>query len=353
MFCWLDSTNIFSMKKHNCLILTVFIAMAVTAVAQTQMPNNNFEQWTSTDNGNAIPKYWHSFAHGDCQLKGIYSWGCGPMLKNHSNRVSGHSGYGCEIYATSIAGNLVNGVITTGQMQFATPDNKSAENYNYTDKDNKMGHNAAMKFTGRPDSVYFWCKFDMKKPSNVAIAKFHLHTNTSYKDVAVHTAATAQKGKIANAFCDIKDPNDKKWHRYKFKFTYYDEQNKVVSSSSRTPTYILASFSTNKITKGGSNGDKLIIDDIVMVYNKRLSYLKINGEDIPGFNPDITVYDFYCSDYEDVVVSAEAQSPHASVTIYNPSSANGMEAKIVVVHDDGEKEYTVRFHDNTELQAKK
>ena len=341
------------MNKKKILLGLIALTVANLSIAQTQMPNSNFEQWTSTDNGNAIPKYWHSFAEGDCQLKGVYSWGCGPMRKNHSNRVTGHSGYGCELYATSIAGNLVNGVITTGQMLFATPDNKSDANYNYTDKDNKMGHNAAMKFTGRPDSVYFWLKFDMKKPSNVAIAKFHLHTNTAYRDISVHNSASAQKGKIGNAFCEVKDPNDKRWHRYKFAFKYYDEQNNLVKSTTRTPSYILASFSTNKITKGGSNGDKLVVDDIKMIYNKRLSYIKIDGENLPNFNPDVLVYDLYCNNSSDIQLTAEPQSPHAKVVIENPTVENGHTATLTVVHDDGEQTYTVRFHNNEELQAER
>lgn len=325
-------------------IITLAISIAIygLGMAQTQVQNRNFEQWTSTDNGNAIPKYWHSYADGDCQLKGIYSWGCGPMTKNHSNRVSGHSGYGCEIYPVTLAGNLVNGVITTGQMRFASPDNNSTENNTFTDKDNTVGHNAAMKFTGRPDSVYFWCKFDMKKPSNVASAKFHLHGNSAYKDISTHTAATAQKGKVGNAFCDIKDPNDHKWHQYKFKFTYYDEQNKVVKSTSRTPSYILVCFSTNKIAKGGNNGDKLAIDDIEMIYNKRLSNIEVNGELLPGFHPDKTDYTFYCDSHSQLpVFTADAQSPNASVRVVQPTAENGFTARIIVTHDDGEKEYRI------------
>ena len=79
------------------------MSCCVCAVAQTQVPNKSFEKWTSTDNGNAIPQYWHSYGDGDCQLKGIYAWGCGQTTKNHSNRVSGHTGYGCEVYAITIS----------------------------------------------------------------------------------------------------------------------------------------------------------------------------------------------------------------------------------------------------------
>lgn len=326
----------------NIITFIIIISICSLCTAQTQVQNRNFEQWSSTENGNAIPKYWHSYGDGDCKLKGIYSWGCGPMTKNHSNRVSGHSGYGCEIYPVTLAGNLVNGVITTGQMQFASPDNKSSDNCTYTDKENTVGHNAAMKFTGRPDSVYFWCKFDMKKPSNVAVAKFHLHGNTVYKDISTHTSATAQKGKIGNAFCEFKDPNDHKWHQYKFQFTYYNEQNQVVKSSSRTPSYILVCFSTNKLTKGGNSGDKLAIDDIEMIYNKRLSRIEMNGEPMPGFQPDKTDYTFYCDNSTQMpVITAEAQSPNATVRVEQPSADNQFTARIIVTHDDGEKEYRI------------
>jgi hypothetical protein len=263
------------------------------------------------------------------------------MTKNHSNRVAGHTGFGCEIHATTIAGYLVNGVLTTGQMQFASTDNKNPDNCTYTDKDNKCGHKAAMAFTGRPDSVYFWCKFEMKKPPNVAVAKFHLHSNLAYKDISTHTAATAQKGKIGNAFCEFKDPNDGKWHQYKFKFTYYDEQNRVVKSATRTPSYILACFSTNKIAKGGHTGDKLLIDDIEMVYNKRLSYIYINGIALPDFDPDRTEYTYNHLGNTVPMVDAAPQSPHARIKIEQDERV----IRIVVTHDDGEKVYYITIQE--------
>ena len=318
------------------------------ATAQTQLPNRDFEQWTSVGKGDGIPKHWHSYGDADCQLKGIYSWGCGPMTKNHSNRVAGHTGYGCEIHTTSLAGNLVNGVLTTGQMQFASTDNNNPDNCTYTDKDNHCGHKAAMAFTGRPDSVYFWCKFEMKRPSNVAVAKFHLHSNLAYKDISTHTSATAQKGKIGNAFCEFKDPNDGKWHQYKFKFTYYDEQNRVVKSATRTPSYILACFSTNKIAKGGHAGDKLSIDDIEMVYNKRLAYLYINGIALPDFDPERTEYTYTCNSAVTPVVEAKAQSPHARVR----TEKDDQIIRIIVTHDDGEKVYTIMLSENLTDLAK-
>ena len=331
------------MFKSKILTISLLCA-AVCGLAQTQLPNANFEQWTTTEAGNAMPKYWHSFADADCQLKGIYAWGCPCMLKNHSNRVAGHTGYGCEIHSAFIGGVvLVNGVMTTGQMQFATPDTKSENNHNYTDRNNTVGHKAAIPFTGRPDSVSFWCKFVMKKPSNVAMAKFHLHGDVAYRDVSTHQAGTPQKGKVGNAFCEMRDPNDQMWHQYKYKFTYYNDQNQKVGTAAH-PNYILVTFSTNKITKGGDKGDKLVVDDIVMIYNKRLAEIRIGGEALPEFNSETRNYDFACSDLRHLPeVTAAAQSPNATVRVEQPARNNGYTARIIVTHDDGEWIYTVRF----------
>jgi len=274
-------------------------------------------------------------------LKGVYSWGCPLMTKNHSNRVSGHSGYGCELYAKHIAGTaLVNGLLTTGQMQFASADKNSTENYNYTDRHNQCGHKAAMAFSGKPDSVYFWCKFMMKKPSNVAAAKFFIHGDVDFKDVSSHKATTAQKGKIATAFCFFSDPNDHKWHKYKFPFTYFDAQNHIVSTTSQLPKYILAVFSTNKAKEGGNAGDKLVIDDIEMIYNKRLSYILIDGNLLPEFDPDVREYTLAVTDQSPCpVLTAACQSPHAKVSVRQ----DGSEAHITVFHDDGQWDYVIHF----------
>lgn len=326
------------------IFAAMMFATVVAASAQTQMANSDFEEWTSTSKGSAVPKEWHSFSDADCQLKGIYSWGCSFMQTNHSSRVSGHGGYGCEIEASTIAATaLVNGVITTGQMVFASTSTKSEENHTYSDIANRCGHGAAMHFTGLPDSVYFWCRFDMKKRGNTAVAKFHLHTATEYKDIPTHRASTPQPGKVGNAFCEMTDPGDGLWHRYGFGFTYYDENSGTTTANGRKPQYILASFSTNKIAKGGNSGDNLAIDEIRMVYNKRLSLLEIDGKPVEGFNPDRGEYMIEWADRETVPqVTAKAQSGNATVEVDSSDFLNSGTIRIVVSHDDGCNVYTLR-----------
>lgn len=140
----------------------------------------------------------------------------------------------------------------------------------------------------------------------------------------------------------MKDPNDGKWHQYKYKFTYFNSQNQVVGTAVN-PNYILVTFSTNKITKGGSSGDRLIIDDITMVYNKRLAAIEVNGLALPNFDSDVHDYVLCVAQGELPEITATAQSPNATVCVEQATRKNGNAAVITVKHDDGEDYYMVHF----------
>ncbi len=324
-------------------VITTFIATICCyfLAAQTQLPNASFEQWTSTTDGKAVPQGWHTFSDGDCQLSGIVSIGCNTGKKNHSSRVVGHKGYACEITATSIIGVVANGAMTTGQMVLASTTPRDTVNIIYSDIHNTVGHNGYARFTGRPDSVYMWCRVNVKKSTSIPSCKIHLHGDVAYVDVPKHTSGVPQKGKIANAFCEFKGYTDGEWHRYRFPFVYYDSNGKVTTSKSRQPSYALASFSTNKVPGAGNSGDRLAFDEIVMIYNKRLSYILLDGEPLELFQPDITFYEIVTTDNHIPVITAKAQSPNADIGIEQPSMQNHYTATITVTHDDGQMIYTL------------
>ena len=108
---------------------------------------------------------------------------------------------------------------------------------------------------------------------------------------------------------------------------------------------------TNKITKGGSNGDKLIIDDIKMIYNKRLASLEVDGFALPDFNPDVLDYELYADANEMPVITAIAQSPNATVRVEQASLENNRTAHVIVTHDDGEWVYTLHFNNIEQMVA--
>ena len=86
-----------------------------------------------------------------------------------------------------------------------------------------------------------------------------------------------------------------------------------------------------------------IIDDIKMIYNKRLASLEVDGFALPDFNPDVLDYELYADANEMPVITATAQSPNATVRVEQASTENGRTARITVTHDDGEWVYTVGF----------
>lgn len=335
------------MTQNHTLRTTITISLILigilTAGAQTQLPNSNFEQWTVTTPGKAVPTGWHTFSDGDCRLSGLASIGCSTGKKNHSSRVAGHHGYACEITASSILGIVANGAMTTGQMVLASTTPRDTINIIYSDIHNKVGHNGYAKFTGRPDSVYMWCKVSVKKSTSIPSCKIHLHGAVPYVDVPKHTAGVPQDGKIANAFCTFTGHNDGQWHQYRFPFVYYDSNGKVTTSRSRQPSYALASFSTNKVPGSGNSGDKLAFDDIVMIYNKRLSQILIDGEPLEFFEPDHTHYELQASMAGLPFISAETASPNATVSVEQARPQNAYTATIIVTHDDGQMIYTVTF----------
>lgn len=328
------------MKRLILFSLLTFTGITIQMVlGQTQLPNATFEQWTVTTEGKAVPTGWHTFSDGDCRLSGLASIGCGTAKKNHSSRVTGHRGYACQITATSVLGVVANGAMTTGQMVLASATPKDTINVIYSDINNKVGHNGYARFTGRPDSVYMWCRYTVKKSTSIPSCKIHLHGNVAYVDVPKHTPGVPQNGKIANAYCEFKGYTDGQWHQYRFPFVYYDSNGKVTTSRSRQPSYVLASFSTNKVPGAGNSGDKLAFDDIIMIYNKRLSQILIDGEPLDGFHPDVTQYELVANDTHIPYVTAEAASPNATVAVEQASADNHFTVTITVTHDDGQKIY--------------
>ena len=240
---------------------------------------------------------------------------------------------------------------------------------------------------GRPDSVRLWVKFDMASSSVIATCKMHIHGDINYQDIPSHEAGTAQTGKIANAFCEMVknqgvvkyyDNNNQwnGWERFDFMFTYYNVNNNVVAQptpsniTQATTSYILASFSTNKVVGGGSANDKLYFDDMELVYNKKLASLSIGGTNIPStdlvtlnntaFNSAIgnphTAYNIFNTqglavyDYNQPVcadnfpeVSATAESGLINGITYTEATASNPYTTIVVTHNDGSY-YTYKVH---------
>ena len=211
--------------------------------------------------------------------------------------------------------------------------------------------------TAYPDSVYVWTKTSFGA-GNEASFNIVIHNNTVssgashnavFQDPApsnannsvVGTNATVNNAKIvAQAYKTFYTSNQ--WVQQKMAFTY--------PNNNTTPSYILATFSTNKNPGGGSAGHSLYFDDVVLIYNTRLATLKVNGSNLAGFNPDVTSYNYptpiSCSGSAPSVTGT-CQSAHASTQIMHNATPAEPYTTIRVKHLNQEstvyKDYTIHF----------
>lgn len=318
--------------------------------AQVQMPNPGFENWPGE--ATSSPKGWHSFNEAGGVFAKTMSNKGGAGNPAALERVAGHSGkYAVVLRCTKILGVSANGALTSGRVYMGAMGAASAKNYCFTDRANGY----AFKFTGRPDSISFWAKFDMKE-SVYATAKAHLHTDCDFRDFV----DIGQESDIASAILYFKNPRDGKWHKYKQAFKAYDKVYKATAAQApiptldtwtRKPSYLLFCFSTNRYVMTGNKGDALYLDDIRLIYNKNLSAIQVDGLELYDYQKGKHDYVYFVSGPKEnqcPIVTATAESPRAVVEVQQPTADNPV-AEIKVYHDDvyaGETEpevYTVRF----------
>lgn len=338
------------MKLTRFTVILAFCAMVLPLQAQVQMPNPGFENWPGEVT--ASPKGWHSFNEAGGVFAKTMSNKGGPGNPAALERVAGHSGkYAVVLRCTKILGVSANGALTSGRVYMGAMGAASAKNYCYTDRANGY----AFKFTGRPDSISFWAKFDMKE-SVYATAKAHLHTDCDFRDFV----DIGQESDIASAILYFKNPKDGKWHKYKQAFKAYDKVYKATAAQApiptlntwtRKPSYLLFCFSTNRYVMTGNKGDALYLDDIRLIYNKNLSAIQVDGTELYEYKKGKQDYVYFVSNTQETqlpVVTAFAESPRAVVEVRQATAENPV-AEIKVYHDDvyaGEVEperYTIRF----------
>lgn len=371
-------------KKLSFLCALLLLTASVTMGQNYQFPyNGQFEYWTSTGSDNAVPKGWQSFNTAQCDLTGLAALGCGTAKTNHSNKVDGHGGGSAlEIYCKTVLGVAANGAVSTGRMRVASMSASDDSNYMYTRRTGNSSNPAACyAFSGCPDSLSFWAKFNMSDTANVASLKIHLHTDRDYQDVPSHTETTAQTGKIANRICHFKcNRQSNTWQKYSFDIKYYQSNTTSVIPNPQlanitTPSYLLASFSTNKSSGVGNNNDKLTIDDARFIYNKKLSSVTINNNPISQADLNALNNAAYSSAVTTTVgsgesaimtfnnqgtatytypqpvcanaiptVTATAESGLISSLVVTPATFDNPHATITVTHNDGSYyTYTIDF----------
>ena len=272
-----------------------------------QMPNPGFELWHTSSAPYEEPNGWHSFESA--------TGGLAAMAGHHLTKSDkAHSGDACaRIYSSSFFGIIANGTMTTGRLNAgsamaADPENNAYIDINLPDVDGN-GDPFYVPLYSRPDSVAVWVKFrqgSVNSEHPYATISAIITDGTFYQDPEnmeyPNVVAKAKNNKIATT--------DGQWVRVTAPFVY--TENDV------DPQAVLVTISTNADPGQGSDGDEVLVDDIQFIYNAKVTGLKIKGVDVPGFSPDVLIYEMELDEEitaDDIEVVIEGNTAHVAKAV--------------------------------------
>lgn len=333
------------------------ISLGDDAYTIGQLPNYGFEAFhtaTYKDKNSQEPDGWHSFMSATGSLVGFVS---GTPHTDTSNEVRpGSNGTGSVlVYSSKIFGSIIaNGTITTGQMSAGAMSADDAKNNAFLDFSNESKDAKGDPFYATvdalPDSISIWVKFVQGTPVKdypYATASAVITDGTRYQDPEDKTAT--YKNVVAKAQNATIESLDGKWQSISVPFDYdkYKSNNAAANA-------ILVTISTNATPGKGSDGDKLNVDDVELVYNTGLSSITVGGKDVEGFDTNKYYYENLTSEktvsLDDIeVVKTGKGSKVMKFISRSDNNPNVATVTIAVVSADCKtvNRYTLKFKENT------
>lgn len=256
----------------NKKILTALLCVVatVTAQAQYQLANGDFESWETVEyTATKVceePLQWSSFYDATGGMKS-FGTSTTPQIYKDEDKHTGSAGqYSCRITSNSVFGVVAQGNLTTGCVNMGSASATDASgNYNYI---NEAREDQAMRFAGRPDSVRFWVKFSGVKTGNCSVL---LTTKGYYQDPVYQDRNTAKL--VGQALSGARIVSNDTWTQYSVPFEWVAEDQ---------PYYALVNVSTCAEPGAGAAADYLYIDDMEMIYNSEATAINYGGENILG-----------------------------------------------------------------------
>lgn len=219
----------------------------------TQLVNGGFEEWEGSGK-ETEPVQWNSYVSGTGE--GIaYTAGRVQQIAPSNDTRPGSEGVSSVcIYTRSVLGVVANGNLTTGQVHMGSTTAADKSNYNFS----QINHaDYCQRLTAKPDSIRFWAKFTCPDAQQYARMSALVHDAYPVRDPYIQEDLPHI---VAKAACEFQTGTGE-WKCYTVPFEdVYPELS---------PKYIILTFTTNKIPGKGSKNDKLYVDDVSLVYNKR------------------------------------------------------------------------------------
>ncbi|MGB1248114.1 MAG: T9SS type A sorting domain-containing protein [Chitinophagales bacterium] len=240
------------MKKTFTLF--TFILITLFSFGQNQIVNIGFENFDNLGQDEEEPQGWNSFmtAENGGVSSFVFNFAQSQKVERSSDTRPGSSGnYSARIWSNSVVGNVANGNLTTGRIQVGSTTPSDPANHNKT-KRAESNHNQS--FTGMPDSLAVWVKYNAGGGNEARISAT-IHGDYDYRDPD-GTDANAPNYVVAKAVLNYAPTGG--WQRIAIPFDY--------NYPSNDPQYILISFTTNAIAGGGAANDEVFIDDLEFIY---------------------------------------------------------------------------------------
>ena len=317
----------------------------MTASAQYQVANSDFEKWEIVSGSNEEPVNWNSFLTATGSLLSQIKYN---QIEKSTDKHSGN--YSAKIVDRAVKilgitvakaqGNLTTGCINGGSM---TADDSSG-NFNYTNESTGQ----CMAFSGKPDAVTVWIKNYTNSGDKKGKIAIYLHEKGYYQDpyydytkngktIPTHTGLGSNQGTSAYAklvaSAELFPVSNTSWRQEKIDFVYNDENVR--------PYYILASFATNSVPGEGSGGDDyMYIDDVKMIYYSELKSAKYDGKTI-AFNGTAATIDEY---YDENKLEISSNGHGATV---ETSMRQNKQLLTVTIKGDNFSEDDTNFHTYT------
>ncbi len=233
-----------------------------------QIPNSGFESFQSTGE----PVAWHGFKTATGAFAG---WAKGKVSQSDVVRPGSNGKSSALVKSGDVLGFVNNGTITTGRLNAGSMSAEDKNNHASLDmsvtETDKNGDPFYTVLNARPDSIAVWVKFTQGKANGdhpYATISAIITDGTYYQDPEDKTYTN----KVAEARNIEIETVGGNWQRLSIPFEYF--------RTTAQPKAILVTASTNADPGEGSDGDKLYLDDISLVYNHALYSLTIKGKKV-------------------------------------------------------------------------
>lgn len=239
----IKNTNIMNIRSKASMLLTTLGMFSTTLMfGQTTIPNGDFETWQSVGNSDEEPTNWNGNKTGG----GFANLGPQTCFREDVNP---HSGTYClKLDNGSFFGTPVNATATTGRIE--APSTNPSAGYINTVTANP-DYNAP--FTGRPDSLVGWFRFDQ---GGTDVGRIQAILHDSF-DVSNPDQGSSASHIISEAVFDLPNGNTANWTRFAVPFNY---------TNGNTPQYILLIATASSVIGSANSSTVLWVDDLSVVY---------------------------------------------------------------------------------------